>query len=358
MADRTGPPPPPGGLNVIALVSGGKDSFFSLLHCRANGHRIVALANLHPPAQQTGLDTSLDTSLLETAHPPAHHPPAGGAPGNDIADEDERDLNSFMYQTVGHQLIPLYAEATGLPLYRRPINGAAAQHDKDYSHYGPPPAPGEVEMADLGLDETESMVPLLQAIMKAHPEANALCAGAILSTYQRTRVESVAVRLGLTPLAYLWNFPVLPTPGSAAGSDDAQLLDDMAAAGMEARIVKVASGGLDESFLWTDVAAPGSKARLARAMGRFGPAERGAVIGEGGEFETLVLDGPKGLFKKRIVVDEADRRVVAEGGGTAWLSVRNARLEEKDPTAAEGTVRIPDLLNPKFAHILSTLSSP
>lgn len=50
MATPAAPPPAQGGrLNVIALISGGKDSFFSLLHCIAHGHRVVALANLHPP---------------------------------------------------------------------------------------------------------------------------------------------------------------------------------------------------------------------------------------------------------------------------------------------------------------------
>ncbi|SPQ19399.1 02dcdde2-9ca5-42e5-b0a3-c5f0bd9b37f5 [Thermothielavioides terrestris] len=283
---------PTAGLNVIALISGGKDSFFSLLHCQANGHRIVALANLHPPQPPLTAGASGKPSD-GTSHPPAaaisagpaasaaavsapalqpgvatpdsgprqvpdqDGPPAavmlgcpGGAAGNEMATEageDEHDLNSFMYQTVGHQVVPLYAEATGIPLYRRAIAGGATQPGKEYSHYrrsGEPPErrspsgftsrsggdarhalgqhddlqePGDVagspqhagpeehrHPADDGTapeepDETESMVPLLQAIQKAHPEANALCAGAILSTYQRTRVESVATRLGLTP---------------------------------------------------------------------------------------------------------------------------------------------------------------
>ncbi|KAK3299006.1 uncharacterized protein B0H64DRAFT_87816 [Chaetomium fimeti] len=421
-----------GGLNVIALVSGGKDSFFSLLHCRANGHRVVALANLHPILpQQSGPrdDTSRTPAATASVAPavsaavsapglmstPGHgprqgsgkggHPVAvlpgheGGGAGNEMvpeADEDERDLNSFMYQTVGHQVIPLYAEATGIPLYRRAITGGATQHGKDYSHHRSPPTPAAGDDSGAGAgseagafaltpkldqkkngasgsdrareaedtDETESMVPLLLAIKKAHPEANAICAGAILSTYQRTRVESVATRLGLTPLAYLWKFPVLPTPGPLdpiAGSD-AQLLDDMAAAGVEARIIKVASGGLDDAFLWTNVASAAGKGRLARAMRRFGAAETGAVIGEGGEFETLVLDGPPALFRKRIVVAEGDRRVVREGGGSAWLSLRNARLEDKaeepDAGAAGGTVRIPDLLDSKFVGVMNALSSP
>ncbi|KAL1837958.1 hypothetical protein VTJ49DRAFT_3229 [Mycothermus thermophilus] len=407
------------GLNVIALISGGKDSFFSLLHCRANGHRIVALANLHPPlpararvardaapdapaaaASVLDITTTPAPALVSTDEGPG--PTAilsghdGGDQGNeqDKVQEDESDLNSFMYQTVGHQVIPLYAEATGIPLYRRAITGRATQ-GKDYNGHrlrptttttttttgsgsGPGQSAGEAAEDDTDPDldpgadedETESMIPLLQVIMKAHPEANALCAGAVLSNYQRTRVESVALRLGLTPLAYLWKFPVLPRspsyyapfvpkdliPAKGPGCGE-QLLDDMAAAGLEARIVKVASGGLDESFLWTNVASPAGKARVERAMRRFGAGEDvgAAVIGEGGEFETLVVDGPPSLFKKRIVVKDEDMRVVREGGGSAWLSISRCSLEDKgvDENASEEQlrVRIPQIGDRKFGSI-------
>jgi diphthine-ammonia ligase len=37
-----------------------------------------------------------------------------------------------MYQTVGHQAIDLYAEAMGLPLYRRTIRGTAVGTGRDY----------------------------------------------------------------------------------------------------------------------------------------------------------------------------------------------------------------------------------
>ncbi|KAK3396472.1 hypothetical protein B0T20DRAFT_471333 [Sordaria brevicollis] len=357
MATSTAPTPSPQGgqgesLNVIALISGGKDSFFSVLHCLAHGHNVVALANLHPP----------ETSSTAV----------GDGEGND--EKDEEDLNSFMYQTVGHTVIPLYAEATGIPLYRQPILGGATQ-GRDYSHFSSTASVSKIAPegattahvqkkveGDEG-DETESMLPLLLSIKRAHPTANALCAGAILSTYQRTRVESVAVRLGLTPLAFLWKFPILPVPAwTPPESADAQLLDDMASAGMEARIIKVASGGLDDSFLWTNVADPVGKARIVRSMRRFGTAanEKGAVIGEGGEFETLVLDGPGRLFKKRIVVEEGDRRVVREGGGCAWLSFGGARLVDKQ-TAAEsegedgGKIRVPDLWDARFVGVLEGL---
>ncbi|TQV99682.1 meiotically up-regulated 71 protein [Cordyceps javanica] len=304
-------------LNVIALISGGKDSFYSLLHCIQNGHRIVALANLHPPL--------CDASA------------AGDS-------QDEKDLNSFMYQTVGHEVIPLYAEATGLPLYRQPIDGGATRHERDYAY----------DASEPGVDETESMLPLLRKIKEKHPEANALCSGAILSTYQRTRVESVAVRLGLTPLAYLWKYTVLPAP--IAPGNESQLLLDMASAGLEARIIKVASAGLDESHLWECVSSELGSDRVKQALRKFGAVD-GASLGEGGEFETLVLDGPAGLFKKKVVVPEQGRRAVREGGGSTWLLTQGTHLEEKDAgDAVPAThVRIPDLFDSKFAQVSEDL---
>ncbi|KUI66307.1 Diphthine--ammonia ligase [Cytospora mali] len=382
-----------GGLNVIALVSGGKDSFFSALHCLEQGHRVVALANLHPPPPphppsranaggipdlaltQLRLDLDLDGEKRQGGDrrpdgdaAAADHDRGGGGEAEDkdkaevgveaeaeaeAEDEaGETDLNSFMYQTVGHQVIPLYAEATGIPLYRRPILGGAVHNGRDYS------AAAAATTADE--DETESMIPLLREIMRKHPEANALSAGAILSTYQRTRVESVATRLGLTPLAYLWKYPILPGPAGVAGDvDEAQLLVDMAAAGMEARLLKVASGGLDESFLWENVASAKGVMRLKKAMGRFGvSAESGAVLGEGGEFETLVVDGPARLFKKRIVVGEDDRLIVKEGGGTAWLKIQSAEVEVKpsgDGDEKNLVVRKPELLDGRFAAVLGRI---
>lgn len=380
-----------GGLNVIALVSGGKDSFFSALHCLENGHRLVALANLHPPlptdaiapesaavtvpekvvsvgddvppaaASSAELHAGLAGLALDRARPTAARA-RGSSPARSGSDEEmETDLSSFMYQTVGHEVIPLYAQATGIPLYRQLIVGGAVQSGRDYSAPGNGAGVATGAGPNDGADETESMIPLLRSVMAQHPEANALSAGAILSTYQRTRVESVALRLGLTPLAYLWKYPIHPAPGLVGPRDEAQLLLDMAAAGLDARIIKVASGGLDESFLWDNVASARGIMRLKRAMGRFGSAgmDTGAVLGEGGEFETLVVDGPPRLFKRRLVVDEEDRLVVQEGGGTAWLKATRARTEEKTTSGDDDgfVVRRPNLLDERFAAVL-TASKP
>ena len=60
-----------------------------MLLCRQHGHKVVALANLCPPV---------------------------GAPD---------ELDSFMFQTVGHQLVAAFAACAELPLYRRRIGGAS-----------------------------------------------------------------------------------------------------------------------------------------------------------------------------------------------------------------------------------------
>ncbi|CAI7565118.1 unnamed protein product [Penicillium pancosmium] len=349
-------PTTPTGLNVIALVSGGKDSLFSILHCIRNGHKVIALANLHPD-----IKIQTNTSTAEKAAE------------NEEDEDEEEDIDSFMYQTIGHSVIPLYEEALGIPLYRAPITGGAVDTSRIYRHDAVSessekdvPSGSGSDAVGAGADETESLVPLLTRIMKAHPEANAVSAGAILSTYQRTRIENVAGRLGLTPLAWLWNYPTLPAPAERDADPttvrEAGLLEDMAAAGCDARIIKVASGGLDDGFLWENVSASGGpgrvfRRRIVKAMSRFAEAEdiRGAVLGEGGEYETLAVDGPGFLWKKRILVEKVVERV--GDGGVAYTCLKGGQEEEKQSDIAPEDIRRPALFDGKFATLLNDLSA-
>jgi diphthine-ammonia ligase len=338
--------PNPSGLDVIALISGGKDSLYSILHCVRNGHRVVALANLHPPVRVTEHD------------------------GDHAADQQQADddMDSFMYQTIGHGVIPLYERALGIPLYRAPITGDAVDTSRVYRQDAVDDDRAveeereEKKSARESEDETESLVPLLKRIMEDHPHANAVSAGAILSTYQRTRIENVAGRLGLVPLAWLWMYPELPPPAERRNVlTDTGLLDDMAAAGCDARIIKVASGGLDADSLWENVASVdgGARRRIAKAMKRFAADDlTAAVLGEGGEYETLAVDGPAFLWKQRIVIEQRDRQVKMAGGGVSYLAISNARCEAKDEQH-DGTdvlsVRRPGRLDEPFETALDAL---
>lgn len=325
------PHPPSTRLNIIALISGGKDSLYSLLHCLRNGHRIVALANLYPATN-----------------------PQSSRRGSDPEEEDD-DIDSFMYQTIGHSVVPLYEEALRIPLYRGRIVGGARDEGRVYGFTS---ADGD------GKDETESLIPLLDRVKRAHPEANAVSAGAILSTYQRTRIEHVAARLGLVPLAWLWMYPFLPDPVERRGAGgEAGLLEDMAAVGCDARIIKVASGGLDEGFLWGDVSEEGPvvRRRIVKGMRRFSGGEdvRGAVLGEGGEYESLALDGPEFLWKSRIEIPEVDVR--SAEGGVGFLRLKGARCVSKEGPGRRDIrpedVRRPGLLDEMFEDLLASSSA-
>ena len=302
-------------LNVIALISGGKDSLYSVLHCMQNGHEVVALANLYPPSK------------------------------DDSPGADGGDMNSFMYQTVGHSIISLYEEALGLPLYRKEITGTAQRQHQDY----------DTSTTISAHDETEDLFLLLQDVKEKIPHANAVCSGAILSTYQRTRVESVATRLGLTPLAYLWQYPALPPPPERADSLTG-LLDDMEAAECSSRLIKVASGGIKESMLWTNVASSGTRKRLVAGLSPFYSNQemdlRGGVLGEGGEYETLAVSGPPAPWKKRLCFDD-EARIVALDSDTSYAQLPKAYLVDNDGEHPDGPlVRQPTLLDPQFKQIL------
>lgn len=236
-----------------------------------------------------------------------------------------------MYQTVGHTLLPFYPHALSLPLYRRAITGHSADQNLSYTH-----TPD---------DETEDLLPLLSHIIAAHPGVKAVCTGAILSTYQRTRIESVCARLGLTSLSYLWQ------------RGQGELLAEMAGVGLEPRIVKVAAVGLDaERWVWRCVVDAKARMELEGLRRRWGV----HVAGEGGEYETIVVDGPG--WRGRIEVEEGQREIVEGAGGVGHLKVLGARFVEREgePLGQEEWVKDlkkPDLWDKVFADILRIIDT-
>ena len=166
-------------------MSGGKDSIYNLIQCVAAGHQIVCLANLRPA-------------------------------------KDSHEEDSNMFQTIGWDCLDVLANAMKLPLFVESIKGDGRDTGKDYC-----PTEG---------DEVEDLYRLLEKVSN-ETNIRGVAVGAILSDYQRVRVESVCLRLGLTPLAYLWL------------RDQSELLNEMVMSGMESVLVKVACLGLDKKHL-------------------------------------------------------------------------------------------------------------
>ena len=86
------------------------------------------------------------------------------------------ELDSMMFQTVGHEGMSLYAEAMELPLYRATTCGKALSVSLDYK--------------ECGGDEVEDMFQLLRKV-KDEMGVEGVSVGAVLSDYQRIRVENV-----------------------------------------------------------------------------------------------------------------------------------------------------------------------
>jgi len=224
-------------MEVVGLVSGGKDSCYNLVLCVALGYKLVAIANLAP------------------------------------ADREQDECESHMFQTIGHNVIADLARCLDVPLYSTGLKGSSVRTALQYER--------------TGGDEVEDMFALLAQVKADFPNLAAVSSGAILSSYQRLRVEHVSSRLGLTSLALLWQ------------RDQAELLDEMLENGVRAVLLKVASMGLiPRLHLGKDLLVLREHLhKLDRSYGVH-------ICGEGGEYETLTLDCP--LFRRRLVLDSTE----------------------------------------------------
>ena len=222
-------------MKVFGLVSGGKDSIYNLVKCIRNGHKLIAVGHLSP--RNTSGDYELD---------------------------------SYMYQSVGSELCSSVAECLDVPYIEKKITGKPLNKDLVYTKTND--------------DEVEDLFLLIKEAKEKFPEINAVSSGAILSNYQKNRVENICERLNLKSLSYLWEL------------DQTNLLNQMIDDNMNSILIKVCVIGLDKIDLMKNLAE--IKNKLLKLKEKYGI----NVCGEGGEYETITLDCP--IYKKKIVIDE------------------------------------------------------
>ena len=185
--------------------------------------------------------------------------------------------DSWMFHYPNMHLIDLFAECSNLPLIKTETSGER-----------------ELELEDLK-----------RALSGL--EADGVVNGAIASKYQKSRIDRICEGLGLKSMAPLW------------GTDPQELLLNLIAEGFEAIVTSVSAEGLDESWLGRkiDEAAVQDLLKLNRKY-------KVNICGEGGEYESLVLDAP--FFKKRI--EPMDVEIVWRGTG-GYLLIKRAQILEK-----------------------------
>jgi diphthine-ammonia ligase len=199
--------------------------------------------------------------------------------------------DSYMYHVPATELAGPAAESIGIELVDiRPSSFDAG------------------EATDAGQQGDEELEPLEATLVELDDDLPGglagITAGAVASEYQNSRIEGMADRLGIDVYAPLW------------GRDPATLGAEMLAAGFEITIIRAAAEGFDESWLGRTLDRE-ALADLQELNDRYGV----HVLGEGGEFETLVRDGPH--MSRRIELDYD----VEWDGTRGRLQIEDAWLE-------------------------------
>ncbi len=184
--------------------------------------------------------------------------------------------DSYMFHSANIHLTGIISQACGIPLICETSSGEK-----------------EKELDDLK-----------KALQRV--KVDGVVAGAIESEYQASRVRRICEELGFQMYAPLWH------------REPESMLREMIKY-MDIRMVKVAAAGMDESWLGRrfDV-------RMIEDLKALHRRYKVHIAGEGGEYETLVLDAP--YYKERINLLETETMWMGDYG---VMNVIRAELGKK-----------------------------
>ncbi|OYT32586.1 TIGR00289 family protein [Candidatus Woesearchaeota archaeon ex4484_78] len=193
---------------------------------------------------------------------------------------EEKD--SYMFHTPSIELAKYQAEALELPLIMKKTKGI----------------------------KEEELMDLKQAIKEAKEKykIQGITTGALFSEYQKSRIDKICEELNLKAVSPLWHMSQYEEVKQIIG------------AGFEFIFTKIAAEGLDKTWLGVKI----NKEHLEK-LKKINEKNSFNIAGEGGEFESLVLDMP--LFKKKIVIKESKIKEIDEH--SAELIINEAILISK-----------------------------
>ena len=186
---------------------------------------------------------------------------------------------SYMFHVPNIHLTDLLAEAMDIPIISVKTDGIKEEELKDLR---------------LAFEKLKSL------------GIEAIYTGALYSTYQKSRIEKLASDVGIKAVSPYWHV------------DELEYMRKIVSLGFEVIISGVAAYGLDEKWLGRkiDDKCIDDLLKLNEKVGL-------NLAFEGGEAETLVLDGP--IFKKRVKILK-DKRQWHDSG---LYIIEDAILEEK-----------------------------
>ncbi len=160
----------------------------------------------------------------------------------------------------------------------------------------------KAETSGIKEKELEDLKKLLASL-----DVEGVVSGAVASRYQKERIGRICQELGLESVTPLWH------------QDPLQLLRELVDLKFKVIVVGVYAYGFDESWLGREINSATIE-KLVELHEKYGI----SLVGEGGEYETLVLDAP--FFKKRIQIIQSETNYEEHSG---VLVVKEARLVDK-----------------------------
>lgn len=158
-------------------------------------------------------------------------------------------------------------------------------------------------------EKEKELEDLIEAIKPITNEVDAVVSGAVLSRYQKDRIDAVCKELGLKSITPLWH------------KNEERLLKEEIEAGLEIIITGVATAGMDESWLGRKINLKTIK-ELKSLHKKYGI----NITFEGGEAETFVTDTP--FFSKRIELGNI-KKIWDEITGSGYIICENPKLIDK-----------------------------
>ena len=150
--------------------------------------------------------------------------------------------------------------------------------------------------------ELEDLEKLLSSL-----DVDGVVTGAILSSYQKERIEKICNKLGIKSIAPLWR------------QNSLDIMKELIDLKFKVIIVGVYAYGFDQTWLGREI-----NTETLKKLVELNEKYQISLVGEGGEYESLVLDAP--IFKKRIEIIQAETNYENNSG---VFTIKTAKLVEK-----------------------------
>ena len=162
-----------------------------------------------------------------------------------------------------------------------------------------------VETEGIKEEELEDLRSAFESLKKSGVEA--IYTGALYSVYQKSRIEKLGDEVGLNIISPYWHV------------DELEYMRKIVSLGFKIMICGVAAWGLDESWLGRVI-----DDETIDELVKLNEKYRLDIAFEGGEAETLAIDGP--IFKKRIKIIKYKKEWHLDSG---VYIIEDAVLEDK-----------------------------